>query len=260
MVIGDPVEHSLSPQIHNAGYKKLGLDFVCVASRVKEENLEDFIKGVRAMDIHGVSVTLPHKINIMQYLDDFDEAAQKIGAVNTIVNDNGVLKGYNTDYLGVLHPLEKITSLDGKTVALIGAGGAARAVAYAVTRKGATVTIYNRTLENAEKLAHDFDGQAFSRDAIEEARSADIIINTTSLGLHPHEDETPLSKEFIRDTHIIFDLVYTEHGATKLIEEAKEKGAKTISGIEMLLYQGSEQFKLYTGYDAPIETMKNTLM
>jgi shikimate dehydrogenase len=262
VVIGDPVIHSLSPKLHTAGYKALGIDseYAFVGRTVKNEDLPDFIGEIKKMKIHGVSCTLPHKTTIIKYLDHIDDTAKKIGAVNTIVNDSGVLKGYNTDWLGVIKPLEKITSFEGKTVAILGAGGAARAAAYAVTSKGAKLTIYNRTPEKAQKLAEEFEGNAFSLDQIDNIKNADIIINTTSLGLHPHEDETPLPKDLIKSNHIVFDLVYTKHGRTKLLEDAKEKGAKTISGIEMLLYQGIEQFKLFTGKDAPEEAMRNALM
>jgi shikimate dehydrogenase len=262
VVIGDPVVHSLSPKLHTAGYKALGIDseYAFVGRTVKSEDLSNFIGEIKKMKIHGVSCTLPHKTTIMQYLDHIDDRAKKIGAVNTIVNDSGVLKGYNTDWLGVIKPLEKITSLEGKTVAILGAGGAARATAYAVTNQGAKLTIYNRTLEKAQKLVEEFGGNAFSLDQIDNIKNADIIINTTSLGLHPHENETPLSKDLITSNHIVFDLVYTKHGRTKFLEEAKEKGARTISGIEMLVYQGMEQFKLFTGKDAPEESMRNALM
>lgn len=261
IVIGDPVVHSLSPLIHTAGYKALGIDseYVFIGTTVTSENLSDFIKEVKVMGVCGVSCTLPHKTAVMAYLDDIDETAKKIGAVNTIVNNTGILKGYNTDWIGVIKPLEKITSLEGKNVALIGAGGAARAAAYAVTSKGAKLTIYNRTLEHAEKLSEEFGGVAFSLDLIDHIKNEDIIINTTSLGLHPLENETPVPKELINNKQIIFDLVYTKNGPTKLIGEAKEKGAQTISGIEMLLYQGFEQFKLFTGHDAPEEAMRKAL-
>ncbi len=244
MVIGDPVEHSLSPQIHNAGYKALGIDneYVFVGCRVQAADLENF------------------KVDVMKYLDEIDDVAKKIGAVNTVVNDNGIVKGYNTDWLGVIVPLEKTTSLEGKTVAILGAGGGARAAAYAVTSKGATLSVYNRTIEKAQTLIKEFGGEAFSRDSLEQIKDADIIINTTTIGLHPHENETPIPMDFVTNKHIIFDLVYSAHGDTKLIEEAKKRGAQTISGIEMLLHQGFEQFKLFTGQDAPTDAMRKAIV
>ena len=262
MVIGDPVGHSLSPQIHNAGYEDLGIDadYVYVACNVRIEKIEDFVKGVRALGIRGVNCTIPHKLEVMNYLDEVDEVAKKIGAVNAIMNNNGILKGYNTDWLGVVLPLENITTLKNKNVALIGAGGAARAAAYGLTLKGAKLMVYNRTIEKAEELAREFGGQAQSLTKLDELKRADIIVNTTSVGLHPHEDETPVPSEYITNNHIVFDAVYTSTGETRLIQEAKNQKATTISGKEMLLYQGFESFKLFTGYGAPKEVMRKALV
>ncbi len=258
MVIGDPIEQSLSPQMHNAGYEALQIDdqYVYVACRVNSSDIENFIKGVRSMNIRGISCTMPHKIGVMPYLDEIDDIAKKIGAVNTIVNEHNKLIGYNTDWQGILTPLEKITNLENKTVGLIGAGGAARAVAYAVTSKKAKLTIYNRTLEKAEELAQEFDGVAYSINEITTIQSADIIINTTSVGLH-NKNEVLVPKEYITKNQIVFDIVYGAE--TQLLKDAKEQGAQTIAGIEMLLHQGAAQFKLYTEHDAPIEAMRKVL-
>ena len=261
MVIGDPIEHSLSPEMHNAGYKKLQIDteYVYVACHVKVSDLSDFIKGVRAMNIRGVSCTIPHKMEIMKYLDKVDSVAKKIGAVNTIVNANGVLKGYNTDWIGIVTPLEKVISLQNKTIVLLGAGGAARAVAYAITKKKAKLIIYNRTFEKAKQLAKEFGGEALEPNAFEKIKRADVIINTTAIGLHPQENETPLPKELLTKNHIVFDIVYTPGGTTKFLKEARKKGAKIIVGTEMLLHQGTAQFTLFTGYDAPVDAMRKVL-
>lgn len=260
MVIGDPVEHSLSPQIHNAGYNALHIDdqYVYVASRVEVKNIEDFIKGVRSMNINGISCTIPHKIAVMPHLDHIEDIAKKIGAVNTIVNENGKLYGYNTDWLGILLPIEKLTNLQNKTVALIGAGGAARAAAYAITSKGANLTIYNRTLEKAKNLAAEFGGKAYALDKIENVATVDIIINTTPVGLEKPK-ESPVPKQYITNNQIVFDAVYGMQ-ETQLIKDAKEKGAKTIPGIEMLFHQGFAQFKLFTGYEPPVEAMVKALV
>lgn len=261
MVIGDPIQHSLSPKMHNAAFETLGIDneFVFVASQVKPEDLSDFVKGVRTMGIRGVACTSPHKIEIIRYLDCVDEVAQKIGSANTVVNDGGILKGYNTDWLGVISPLEKITSLDDKTIALIGAGGVARAVAYAVTKRGTKLTIYNRSLEEAERLAKEFGGKALSLHNLEKVKDADIIFNATPLGMYPNEDKTPIPNELIRKNQIVFDAVYTPF-ETKLLRNAKSIGAQIISGVEMFVEQGAAQFKLYTGFDAPVDAMKEVLL
>jgi shikimate dehydrogenase len=258
MVIGHPITHSLSPEMHNAGYKALGIDFVYVASDVVVEAIPDFIKGVRAMGIRGVSCTLPHKLEVMPYLDEIDPVAEKIGAVNTIVNEGGKLIGYNTDWLGVVAPLEKLVSLKGKKVAVLGAGGAARAAVYGLVNRGADVTIYNRTAQKAEALAREFGCYAASLPG-EEIKTTDIIFNATSLGLHPDEDKTPLSDTLITSRHLVFDAVYNPY-ETRLLREAKARGAQVIHGAEMFVYQGVAQFKLYTGHEAPVDEMRQVVL
>lgn len=262
MIIGDPVEHSLSPQIHNAGYESLGIDgeYVYIASHVETPKLADFIKGMRAIKIRGVAVKAPHKITIMQYLDEIDETAQKIGAVNTIVNNEGILRGYNTDWMGVVSPLEKRTTLKDKAVALIGAGGAARAASYGITRKGAKLNIFNRTIEKATELANEFGGNAYSLQDLNEIKNMDIVINSTSIGLPPFENKVPVSSEYINQKQIIYDLTYILHGKTLFIDQAEKKRAITITGAEMLLAQGFAQFKLFTNHDAPEEAMRKALI
>lgn len=262
MIIGDPVEHSLSPAMHNKGYEALEIDdeFVYVASRVKIEDVKDVVRAVKAMGIRGLTCTMPHKIEIMKYLDKkyIDPIALRIGAVNTVVNDNGILKGYNTDWLGVLKPLEKLTELKGKSVAILGAGGIARAMAYAVSCGGAFFTVFNRTLEKAEDLSRDFGGLARSYKNIAEVRDMDVILNATPLGMAQRENETPLPKQYINEKQIVFDAIYAPF-ETRLLREAKQQGAKIIHGSEMLLHQGTAQFELYTGRKAPVDTMREVI-
>jgi len=260
MTIGDPIEHSKSPQMHNAGLAATNLDgnFVYVAGHINISEIEQFIIGVRAMKLHFISCTIPHKIAVMQYLDEIDETAQKIGAVNSIFNDHGILKGSNTDWIGVVKSIEKRTSLDGKKVALIGAGGAARGAAYGVTSRGAKLSIYNRTIEKAEVLTKAFGGQAYSLKELEQVKDTDIIINTTSIGMQPNVGETPISKDYLSSNQIILDAVYTP-AETRLLKEAQEKGATVIQGAEMFVEQAAAQFKLYTGHDAPIDAMRKAL-
>lgn len=260
MVIGDPIDHSLSPQIHNAGYEALQIQdqFVYVASLVHIEHIADFIQGVRVMGIRGISCTMPHKLAVMEYLDILDETAKRIGAVNTIVNERGTLKGYNTDWLGVVTPLEKLTPLSEKNVAVLGAGGAARGIIYGLTKKGAKVTIYNRTQEKAETLAVEFGCEVALLSDRENLAAADIIINATSVGMKPNEQQTPIETDILHKNQIVFDAIYTPF-ETKLLNEAKKQGAQTIPGIEMLLYQATAQFELYTGQKAPEEVMRKVL-
>lgn len=260
MIIGDPVEHSLSPLMHNAGYETLGIDreFVYVGAHVRPTYLDEAVRGFRGLNIHGISVTIPHKTTIIDYIDAIDETAQKIGAVNTIVNEEGILKGTNTDWLGVVIPLEKVTEIKDKTVALLGAGGAARSVVYGILKQGGRVTIFNRTVETAKQLADEFSCEYASFDEFEKVKNMEIIFNATSVGLHPNENQTPLPKEYITDKHIIFDAIYSPY-ETQLLKDAKEQGATIIHGLEMLLYQGIAQFKLFSGHEAPEDVMRKVL-
>lgn len=257
MIIGDPVEHSLSPKMHNSAYKALGIDreFLFLSSRVLSQDLGKTIDIVRDTGMRGLTVTLPHKVEVMKFLDTVDPTALKIGAVNTVVNNNGVLKGYNTDYLGVVAPLKKITSLSSKHVALVGAGGAARAALFGLISEGAFVTIYNRTLEKAKELAKEFGCTYASLDKL---KHADIYINATNLGLED-TDPLPFPTEIVQDRGIVFDLVYKGKEETKLEESLKKKNVVYIPGIEMLIHQGIPQFKLYTGKDVSEEILRKAL-
>jgi len=261
LVIGDPVEHSLSPVMHNAAFKELGIDdqFVFVAARIKPENLADFVQAVRIMRIVGVSCTLPHKLEIKKYLDWIDPIAEDIGAVNTIVHENGVLKGYNTDWLGIVSPLEKLVSLHKRKVAVIGAGGAARAAVYGLVNRGAVVKIYNRTVAKAENLAREFHCWAGGLEELEEIVDAEVIINTTSVGMSGNKDESLVNPDFIKPHHICFDAVYTPY-ETKFLRDAKAVGATIIHGTEMLIHQGIAQFKYFTNQNAPEEVMRQAVL
>lgn len=260
LVIGDPVNHSLSPLMHNAGYKalRIGDKFIYKKTRVKIEDLKKFINSIRSLQIRGVSLTMPHKLKVMQYLDYIDAIAAKIGAVNTIVNDDGVYKGYNTDWLGIITPLEKITNLYGKKVAILGAGGAAKAAVFGFTKMGARVTIFNRSLDKAKSLADEFLCDFAGFENLAEIKNMDIIFNATALGMKPDVNKSPLPKHFIEKHHIIFDAIYSPY-QTRLLKDAKEKGATIIHGIEMLLYQGTAQFELYTGCKAPEDAMRKAV-
>lgn len=261
MIIGDPVEHSLSPQIHNAAYEALGIDeqFVYTAAHVEVKDIQTVMQATKALHIRGITCTIPHKVEVLKYLDSIDPIAQKIGAANTVVNENGKLIGYNTDWLGVLTPLQKITDLKNKHVAILGAGGAARAMIYATINNGAAVTIFNRTLDHAKELAKEFGAIAKPMEQISEIKDMDIILNATVLGRTPYENETPVSKEYITNNHIVFDANYVPF-ESRLLREAKEQGAIIIHGTEMLLYQGTAQFELYTNHKAPEEVMRKVLM
>lgn len=259
LVIGHPIAHSLSPVIHNAGYKALGMEdrFVYEAHDVKPEEIPNFLKDIRGKDIRGISCTMPHKEIVMPYLDVVDPVAKDIGAVNTIVQENGKLSGYNTDWIGTVEPLQKLTDLKSKKVAVIGAGGAARAMIYGLVRAGANVTIHNRTLHKAETLAKRFDCHAADLTDASIA-NADIICNATLVGMNPHESEMPINADLLSSRQIVFEAIYNPY-ETRLVKEAKKCGAQVIHGTEMLLYQAMSQFKLYTGQPAPEVAMRAAL-
>jgi len=261
LIIGDPIKHSLSPKMHNAAYKAIGIEkkFVFLASNVKIEDTSKAIQAMRVLNIRAMSCTAPHKEKVIKYLDYIDKTAKTINAVNTIVNNNGILTGYNTDWIGVIKPLEKITSLKNKKVAIIGAGGAARAAAFGFVKKGAKLTIFNRTLAKAKKITKEIGGEAVSLNNIEEIKNYDILFHSTTVGAIPGSKHISLvPHKLINKNQIVFDAVYGV-AKTKLLHDAQKKGARIILGTEMLLYQGMTQFKYYTGLDAPEDVMRKAL-
>jgi len=267
-LIGYPIGHSMSPTMHNAAFQKLGLDYRYKAASVEPERLADFLNGVlRRPNVRGASVTIPHKITVMENLDVVDQEAAAIGAVNTVVNDEGTLQGYNTDGSGALKALkESVGELDNKKAVLLGAGGASRAVAYHLARDVKTLTILNRTVLRAVELAASLR-EKMGRQSAEisaapfdemhlrgELGSSDILVNATPIGMHPNTDETPVPRHLLHSCLTVFDLVYNPM-RTRLLREAEEAGAEALSGVEMLVYQGAEAFHLWTGKTAPIGLM-----
>ena len=263
MVIGSPVEHSLSPIMHNTGYKALGVfgEFFYTSAEIKSKDLARFIDAVKLLGIRGVSCTIPDKIEIMKYLDELDETARKIGAVNTVVNNSGVLKGYNTDWLGIIEPIKNLMKggISDKKVALIGAGGASRAVLYGLIGMNFQITIFNRNLDKARDLALEFGVNFESLDEIYKVKDFDVIINATPIGMGEYVGISPVPKEFIDKNHICFDIVYNPMD-TEFLKLARIRGAKVIYGIEMLLYQGIAQFEMFTGLKAPVDKMRKALI
>ncbi len=266
-IIGDPIEHTMSPAIHNAAFTKMGLDYVYVAFRVKAEELGEAIEGMRALNMRGLSVTIPHKVAALKFLDKLDPLAEKIGAVNTIVNDDGVLTGYNTDATGFLQAmLEREVEPKGRNIVILGAGGASRAVSFILADRGANLVILNRRLELdwAVELAHRIS-QTFSKkvealelnreNLIKALEKADILVNATSVGMSPRSNETPVPFDLLRNQLIVYDIVYNPV-KTKLLREAEAAGAETISGVDMLVWQGALAFEKWTGLKAPVELMK----
>lgn len=259
LVIGDPIAHSLSPAMHNAGYEALGLPFVMAAARVSPEQLADAVRGMRALAIRGLAVTMPHKVSIIPFLDRLDPVAKAIGAVNTVVNDNGTLTGHNTDWIGIVNPLMRIAPLKGVRVALLGAGGAALAAAYGCSAQGASVTIFNRTPEKARPLAALCGGEVRSLAEAASIRDFDIIINTTSVGMGESAGESPIPADVITQRHIVFETIYHPF-STQLTKDGEARGARVLRGFDMFIEQGLAQFELHTGVKGPREVMQRILI
>lgn len=256
-IIGDPIEHSLSPLIHNAAYKETHTNFVYLAFRVTD--VQTAIAGIKSLGIRGVSVTVPHKISIIRYLDSLDPAAKAIGAVNTIVNNNGKLTGYNTDCSGAIAALEEKTTLKGKRVVILGAGGAARAIAFGLKEKEAQLTILNRTREKAKILAEEVFANYGDLSELNKIEHADILIHTTTTGLGSNKKETLVPKEYLRKNLVVFDIVYNPQ-ETQLLQDAKSAGCEIIYGYKMLLYQAALQFELFTETKPPVSIMEKVLV
>lgn len=244
--------------VHNAAYKKLGMNFIYKPFGLEPSNLPVAIQFIKALKIRGCGVSMPYKEDIMKYLDKIDETAKKIGAVNTVVNANGVLEGYNTDYYGAKIALEKTFKLKGKTVLIIGAGGAARAISAAVKELGAKeVFITNRTFEKAEKLAEEFDLSLIKFDEIKNIK-ADLLVNATPVGMNPDTEKIIIDISLLNNFKALLDVV-TAPPETLLMKESKKKGLTVIPGYLMSLYQSAKQFELYTGIEAPLDVMKESL-
>lgn len=268
-IIGDPVEHTLSPAMHNAAFEELNLDFVYVAFRVRREELRDALNGARSLDFHGLNVTMPHKNAVMKYLDEIDSTARFIGAVNTILNNEGRLMGYDTDGVGALNALkENGINPNGKKLLLLGAGGAGKAIAFNAAQEIEELVILNRTPQKAKKLAEilrkefnkKINGNVLSTEIIkEELRDADILINSTSVGMHPDINQSLVPPNSLRPDLCVMDIIYNPL-ETKLAKDAKAVGAKVVSGIEMLVHQGAVSFEIWTNHSAPVKVMKQAVL
>ncbi|MFW5810423.1 MAG: shikimate dehydrogenase [Thermodesulfobacteriota bacterium] len=255
-VFGNPVAHSLSPVMHNAAFRQLNHNGVYLAFRV--ENIASGIEAVRALNMQGVSITIPHKIEVMSYLDELDPMAERIGSVNTVTRRNGRLIGYNTDASGAVAALAEKAEISQKRVAVIGAGGAARAVGFGVRSEGAEVTIINRTYEKGKALAEELDGDFCPAEDFE-SLAPEILINTTSVGMSPHTEGIPVPPDCLREGMVVMDIVYNPL-TTRLLKEAENRGCLPVDGVAMFVYQGAFQFELWTGMKAPVEIMRSTVL
>ncbi|HLG30679.1 MAG TPA: type I 3-dehydroquinate dehydratase [Candidatus Brocadiales bacterium] len=268
-LIGNPVAHSISPAIHNAAFAEKGLNWVYIP--FKTENIATVFSGLKKIDIQGCSVTIPHKQSIMELLDEIDPLARRIGAVNTVVNRNGKFWGYNTDCTAALialkeamppHPIplprgerrgEGDFSLKGKTVLVVGAGGASRAIAFGLHKEDADVIITNRTYEKAEMLGRDIGCKYCKMQELDNLQ-IDVLVNATSVGMYPNINEMPVPANVLKSGMVVFDIVYNPL-ETRLLLEAKHRGCITIDGLAMFINQAAAQFELWTGQKAPKELM-----
>ena len=233
----------------------MGLNAVYLAFEVND--LQEAISGIRELGLRGVSVTLPFKTQILPYLDNIEGVAWKIRAVNTIVNEGGRMIGHNTDWHGALEALESRVDLKGKRVILLGAGGAARAIGFGLKEKGCQVIIFNRSQNRAKVLSKELGCIYHPLSCLGEM-DGDILVNATSVGMHPLDAESPIPKEILKEGMVVMDIVYRPL-RTRLLREAEEQGCVTIDGLEMLAHQGAAQFEIWTGKRPDALGIKNDL-
>lgn len=266
-VMGDPIAHSKSPVMHEAALVSLGLAGSYVLLHVQGEKLEAAVHAVKTLGFRGVNVTVPHKVKVIPFLDRIEEDAAAIGAVNTIINDNGLLTGCNTDGIGYIRSLkeEVMPDLAGRTVLVLGAGGASRGIIRAMLKENPKkIMIANRTLENAEKLAEEW-GQLGQLSAcpVSELKAAcaraDLIINTTSVGMYPNVDQVPMETSWIPEGIVVSDLIYNPL-TTRLLREAADRGCRTHNGLGMFINQGAYAFEYWTGRKAPAAIMRKAVL
>ncbi len=264
-VIGDPIGHSLSPVVHNSAFRELGMNRVYLPFRVPARDLDQFITDCPKIGIRGLSVTIPHKESVLKHCTRVDGAVRGIGAVNTLVfGDDGSVVGYNTDYRAAMASLDEKLGTDkrqkpmaGHTALVLGSGGAARALAFGLKRRGAAVVIAGRTLSRAQKLAEDLDCRAISWDQRYHAK-AEVIVNATPVGMHPNVNDTPYEKSHLKPSMLVFDTVYNPE-QTLLFKEARDRRCRVISGMEMFVGQAALQFNLFTNQEPPIDVMHNAV-
>ena len=264
-IIGDPIDHSLSPAIHNAAFSSLGLNCSYISFRVQEGQLKNSLDSLRAINIGGFNVTMPHKVRVLEYVDQYDKTVELVGAANTVKNEDGKFCAYNTDVLGFIKPLrQRGIDFSGFEVTILGAGGAARAVAVALAseRGIANINIFNRNTNRSKELANllkklGLKSSIVSSDNIQNiASKSNLIINTTPLGMK--DEQSLIKSSSIRKDAIVYDIVYKPIN-TNLLESARTAGAKVVYGYEMLLEQAIASFKIWFQRDPPIEPMKKVL-
>jgi len=263
-VIGDPIDHSMSPNIHNAAFRELSLEATYIAYRIPRGELEEGIQSLKRISISGFNVTIPHKVEVMKYMDRTDESCSIIGAANTVTNDGGMLKGYNTDMDGFLDPVRRRgMKVRDEDVLLLGAGGAARAIVAGFAKERARkVTIASRTLQKARELARfsqriGLDAEATTVEGVPDPSGYRFVVNATPIGLK--DEPTPINTGGISENSVVYDIVYAPMN-TDLIKRSKERGAAIVFGYEMLLGQAARAFEIWHGREAPYSAMKRALV
>ena len=269
-VIGNPVAHSLSPAIHNAAFEELGLDFVYLACRV--EDVKNALAGLRALEsFRGMSVTIPHKIEAMQHLDEIAAVDRSIGSINTVINEQGKLVGLGTDGPGALKAIvDAEVEIEGKNILMLGGGGASRAISFTLARNAQLGKLVILDIDEImlQELTTDLktgtdtfiQSELLTESSLAaEMENADVIIHCTPIGMHPNKDASLIPAEFFRPEQVVFDIVYTPL-ETKLLAEAKSRGLKVISGVDMFINQAVLQFEHFTGVDAPVEVMRRVVL
>ena len=271
-VFGFPVEHSLSPAMHNAAFAALRLSYIYIPFPVSPDALGSAIRSLPALGIVGVNLTIPHKESVLPFLDAITDEAREVGAVNTVHCTGGRLLGDNTDGRGFYEPLREMgVSLQGRQVVVLGAGGAARSVVFRLLREGANVCLTNRTSERAERLAQDAADAGYGalmrvvrgseeRELRNAIAGAELLVHTTRVGMHPATDAMPsVPLEAFHPNLLVYDLVYNPV-ETRLIQEARQRGCRTLTGVKMLVYQGAAAFERWTGVWPPIDVMEAAVL
>ena len=256
-IIGNPVAHSLSPDMHNSAFESLGLDKVYIA--FPAEDVAKALEGSRALGIRGLSVTIPHKERVLTLIDSVDPVAEKIGAVNTLVFDEDKkIHGLNTDWIGANRALQDELDLQGKKVLLLGAGGSARAIGFGLLEAGAEVILASRTQGRLQSLADSLQCEWCLLNELATIK-ADALVNATSVGMMPLEKVSLVPSDCLANFPVVMDIVYAPL-ETQLLKDAKEAGCKVINGLAMLLYQGAAQFEAWTDQKAPLDVMRAAIM
>jgi shikimate dehydrogenase len=255
-IFGNPVCHSLSPQMHNAAFNHLGLNMAYLAFGVEEA--VDAATAMRTLDILGASITVPHKEAIMPHLDDFDEMSRAIGAVNTVLAQEGRLMGYNTDWLGVVRALGQVTDLPGKSCLVLGAGGAARAAIYGLQKETVKVFLMNRSEARGRRLSDEMNCTFVNWQSWDQL-DMELVINATTVGMSAKGGQNLVPEHWLQSGMVAMDMVYRPLN-TKLLRDAEAAGCLCVYGLDMLLYQGTAQFEIWTGKEAPVEVMRQALI